>query len=279
VLRLSKVTPGGHAYYLEVAGGGAGTGVEAPGSWVGAGAASLGLSGHVLGPELEAVLAGRDPATDAALGRAHHRVRVAAFDLTFCAPKSVSLLHALGGPESRAAVAESHVAAVDAALAYMERHALAVRRSSAGGRTVEPAGGTAVAGFVHRTSRALDPHLHTHAVAANLACAPDGTWSALDSRGVYAHSPAAGAVYHAQLRYELTSRLGVAWEPLDRGRADVAGIGPEARRAFSVRSTQIAAHLAERGLGGHRAHELAAARTRAAKDPTRSVEDLAPWWR
>ena len=55
---------------------------------------------------------------------------------------------------------------------------------------------------------------------------PEGAWSAADGRGVYAHASATDAFYHSHLRYELTRRLGVVWNPPDRGRADIAGIGP-----------------------------------------------------
>ena len=278
MLRVAKVSAGGHAYYLDAADPRSSRAADAPGRWIGSGPEVLGLSGVVASSELWAVLAGRDPASGEVLGRAHRRVRVAAFDLTFSAPKSVSLLHALGRPEVSEAVAGGHAAAVEAAVTYVERHAVAVRRSGPRGRTTEPAQGTAVAAFMHRTSRALDPHLHTHAVTANLARGPDGSWSALDGRGLYAHVTAAASVYHAQLRYELAARLGVEWGALDRGRGDLVGVGLEARRAFSVRSAQIAAELAGRGLAGPRARDLAAVRTRAAKNVTSPMEELRRWW-
>ena len=243
MLRVAKVRRGGHAYYLEVAGNGTGTGIEAAGRWLGTGAAALGLRGEVVGDALGAVLQGDDPLTLRRLGPSHHRVTVAAFDLSFCAPKSVSMLHALGPPEVAGEVLAAHERAVDAALDYVERRAVAVRRRAGGALVPVPADAVAAAGFVHRVSRALDPHLHSHVVMANLGRGPEGRFSALDGRGVYAHTPAAGALYHAQLRHELTTRLGVAFEPLRHGRADVAGIGPEARRAFSQRAAAIAEHL------------------------------------
>ncbi len=135
MLRVAKVRKGGHAYYLEVAGNGVGTGIEAPGVWLGTGAAALGLRGEVEGDALGAVLAGDDPVTSRRLGRSHDRVTVAGFDLSFCAPKSVSMLHALGPTEIAHDVRAAHVAAVDAALDYVERRAVAVRRPS-GGRLV-----------------------------------------------------------------------------------------------------------------------------------------------
>ena len=249
MLRVAKVRSGGHAYYLEVAGNGAGTGVEAPGRWLGTGAAALGLRGEVHGDALGAVLRGDDPLTMRRLGRSHDRVTVAGFDLSFCAPKSVSMLHALGPPEVAGEVLAAHERAVDAALDYVERRAVAVRRPAGGALVPVEAEAVAAAGFVHRVSRALDPHLHSHVVMANLGRGPEGRFSALDGRGVYAYSPAAGALYHAELRHELTVRLGVGWEPLRHGRGDIAGIGVEARRAFSQRAAAIAEHLSARRRG------------------------------
>jgi conjugative relaxase-like TrwC/TraI family protein len=278
VLRVAKVRKGGHAYYLEVAGNGSGTGIEAPGRWLGTGAGALGLRGQVSDDALGAVLRGDDPITAERLGRFHDRVTVAAFDLSFCAPKSVSMLQALAPPEVAADVLASHERAVDAALGYVERRAVAVRRPAGGALVPVPVEAVASAGFVHRVSRALDPHLHTHVVMANLGRGPEGSFSALDGRGVYAHAAAAGALYHAQLRHELTARLGVAFEPLRGGRADVAGIGLDARRAFSQRAAAIAQHISARGLGGSRARDIAAHATRPERDPHQSVDDLRPLW-
>jgi conjugative relaxase-like TrwC/TraI family protein len=276
-LCVAKVRPGGHGYYLDVVD----TGVEAPGEWLSAGAEVLDLRGDVKAHDLESVLAGAEPSSGKRLGRSHERVKVAGFDLTFCAPKSVSLLHALGDADVASAVRSGHDRAVRETLSYIERRALGVRRGSRPERAVLNVEGVAAGGFVHRTSRALDPHLHTHVVVANLGLGPEGTWSALDGRGVYAHAPAAGALYHAQLRHELTRRLGVGWGPLNGGRADIVGIGPEVRRAFSQRAAAIEAHLAERGLANEprpRARAVAAFATRAPKDSSIAPESLRGWW-
>ncbi|HTT86981.1 MAG TPA: relaxase domain-containing protein, partial [Acidimicrobiales bacterium] len=127
VLRLSKVRTGGGAYYLDVAEG-TGTGIEPPGRWVAPGLPGWGLSGTVTAEQLDAVLAGRAPTSGEVLGTRRAQVRVAGFDLAFCAPKSVSLLHALGDADVADAVAAAHDGAVEAALSYVGRHALAVRR-------------------------------------------------------------------------------------------------------------------------------------------------------
>jgi conjugative relaxase-like TrwC/TraI family protein len=278
VLRLWKVRTGDHAYYLEVTPG-PGTGVEPPGAWLGRGAAGFGLSGAVSGERLAALLAGRDPAHGEPLSPSHGRVRVTAFDLTFCAPKSVSLLYGLGAADVAEQVEGAHRAAVEGALGYVERRGAAVRRQVEGNRIPVPVEGLTAAAFRHGTSRALDPHLHTHVVVANLGRAHRGPWTALDGRGLYAHRAAADALYHAQLRHELTARLGVAWGPLDRGRADVDGIDPPTRRAFSRRAVAIAGRVRGDPEGGPADTAFAGAATRPPKDVTIGPDELRPEWR
>lgn len=291
MLVLSKLHAGDHLYFLATAEGSGRAGIEPPGRWIGGGASSLGLSGTVEGDGLQAVLDGRHPSGGGPLGADRRQVTVVGYDLIFCAPKSVSLLHALGPPEVTAAVRVGHEQAVEAALAYVESHALAVRRPVPGAARVSgarpvpmPVECTPSATFVHRTSRALDPHLHSHVLVANVGRGPEGRWSALDGRGVYAHGATVGALYQAHLRHELTSSLGVGWGPLRGGRADIAGIGVEARAEFSRRSAAVLAHLAEQGLildgrASRRASQVAALATRTPKDLATSAEALLPWWR
>jgi conjugative relaxase-like TrwC/TraI family protein len=275
VLRIAKLGAGGACYYLRS------VGAEPPGSWLGKGSGQAGLTGEVGGSDLEALLEGRDPRSGEVLGssRDRDRVKVAGFDLMFAAPKSVSILQGIADPQVSNVVASSHAVAVSAAVRYVEDRALGVRRRAGSERRVEPVEGVFAASFVHRTSRALDPHLHTHIVVANLASDPRGRYSALDGRGIYAHAGAAGALYQVQLRRELTERLGVEWGPLDRGRGDIAGISVEARRAFSTRSAQIAADLLESGYSGHLAAGYAAQKTRAPKDLAVGPDDLREGWR
>jgi len=279
VLRLSKVGIGGHAYYLDAALGSGGPGVEPPGRWTGAGAGVLGLDGRVEPDDFVALLAGRDPGDGSALatGAGRGRVKVAGYDLTFCAPKSVSLLGALGGDEVGRAVEVAHGRAVDAGLGYLEDRAFAVRRRRDGLRLPVEVEGVASASFLHRTSRALDPHLHEHVVVANVGRGPDGRWTALDGRGLYAHAGAAASVYHAQLRHELTTVLGVTWTVPERGRAEVTGIDAGVRRVFSTRTTAIDDHVAEGGWTSARARAVAAHVTRQEKEHVPTSE-LRPEW-
>ncbi len=282
MLSLGKLAPGQQQYYLDTVAAGAEEyytgGKEAPGEWIGAAAPLLGLEGTVDADALGRVLAHVDPASGGRLTAARSVSTVAGFDATFCAPKSVSLLFALGGPEVSNQVRNSADAAVEAALAVFEDAACRVRRGK-GGLTVLDGDGFVAAGFRHRTSRAGDPHLHTHVVIGNLAHTPtDDRWTALDARPLYAWSAPVGYLYEAHLRWELTQRLGVEWGPVRNGIADIAGFDRPVLREFSTRRREIEAHLDEHGHHTARAAQVATYATRKAKtagDPA----GLLPAWR
>lgn len=84
---------------------------------------------------------------------------MAGFDLTFSAPKSVSLVFGTAEPAVGDAVRQAHERAVREASGYVERSASFARRGY-GGTVLEPATGRVAAAFRHRTSRAGDPQLH-----------------------------------------------------------------------------------------------------------------------
>ncbi len=282
MLSLGKLAPGQQQYYLDTVAAGAEEyytgGKEAPGEWIGAGAPQLGLEGTVDADALGRVLEHVDPSSGGRLTAQRSVPTVAGFDATFCAPKSVSLLFALGGPEVSNEVRNSADSAVKAAFAVFEDAACRVR-SGKGGLTVLDGDGFVAAGFRHRTSRAGDPHLHTHVVIANLAHTPtDGRWTALDARPLYAWSAPVGYLYEAHLRWELTQRLGVEWGPVRNGIADIAGIDRPVLREFSTRRREIEAHLDEHGQHTARAAQVATYATRKTKTST-DPAGLLPAWR
>lgn len=267
--RATSVASGVEDYYL---GGG-----EAAGEWIGSGIIDLGLAGRVDDEPLHRVLAGEHPLTGAAL-RASSRARVPGFDLTFSAPKSVSVLFGICGDDVREAIRDAHDAAVRDALGYIERQAAHARRGHDGLQHVRGSGFVAAA-FRHRTSRAGDPQLHTHVLVANLVHGADGRWSALDGCRVYAHAKTAGYLYEARLRAELTERLGVEWTPVRNGIADVAGVPRPVLRAFSRRRVEIEVELARVGESSAAAAQVAALATRRAKDRLVDPRRLMPEWR
>ncbi len=266
---LDTVASGREDYYL-----GAG---EAPGVWLGADAATLGLDGTVEPAALHAVLEGIDPRDGARLDRARAN-RAPGFDLTFSAPKSVSIMHALTNRNIGAQVRDAHDHAVTAALGWLEQNACVVRRG-AGGIHTAAGDGFVAAGFRHRTSRAGDPHLHTHVLVANLTRGPDAHWSAFDARHLYALAKTAGYLYEAHLRHDLTAALGLEWGEVRNGIADLAGVPRPLIDDLSQRRHQILERLDELGWHSARAAQVATLDTRTSKDPNLDVNALTVDWR
>ncbi len=251
---------------------------ESPGRWTGAGAETIGLSGRVDDDGFMALMDGRDPGTGERLKRVSGRSKVAAFDLTFSAPKSVSVLFAIGESGLAGALVEAHESAVDAALGYLEREACRVRRGRGGVRR-EVGEGFVAAAYRHRMSRAEDPQLHTHVVAANMARGGDGRWTALDATPIDQHAKAAGYLYQAHLRAAVRERLPwVRWGPVRNGMAEIEQLSPEVLREFSTRRRQIEERereLVAAGVGvGDSGREAIAHATRSRK---RYGIDTAPW--
>jgi conjugative relaxase-like TrwC/TraI family protein len=281
VLSIGKLGRGQEGYYLQAVARGVedyylGSG-EAPGRWIGGGCGGLGLNGRVDAGALTAVLDGRSPADPQRSLLALRRPdRLPGYDLTFSAPKGVSLLFALGDLAQMLEVRRAHDAAVAAALGYLEREAGDVRRGK-DGVTRLPGGGFVAAAFRHRTSRAGDPQLHTHVLVANMTRGADGRFSALDGHQLYAQAKTAGTLYQAALRHELRE-LGLAWAVRDNGLAEPTGIPQRVLRAFSRRRVEIEAAMAERGSTSRAGAQAATLATRKAKDYGVRPESLAAEW-
>ena len=240
--------------------------------WKGKGAEALGLEGPVDPETFSAVLEGEVPdGSGKRLGRRigggeiYHRP---GRDLTFSAPKSVSLAALVGGDRR---IVEAHDRAVGRALGWFEKHAAETRvQDSATGHMVRTRGQKAViATFRHETSRNLDPALHTHSVIANMLQGPDGQWRTMANERLYASKMLLGALYRSELAGEL-KQLGYGIEKTHAdGRFEIAGVSRETIQAFSTRRAEIEAAMAERGLGttGENPHlaRRAALMTRAHK--------------
>jgi hypothetical protein len=95
--------------------------------------------------------------------------RVQAFDHCFSSPKSVSLLAAAGGQQTRRLLADGRAEALTVAIGYLERHGLGVRRDHNGTERYRAVGGLVAVAFEHRMSRAGDPNSHTHVLVQNAA--------------------------------------------------------------------------------------------------------------
>ena len=257
---VDQVSRDRHDYYAEHG--------ETPGVWHGGFAEHLGLSGHVAAEDLRMVLEGRDPTTGELLKPRANR-RVAAWDVTFSPPKSISALWALAPDDARQRVRKAQAAAVDVAIGYLTAHACVARL---GRDAIDRQDGSQLgflrADFTHRCSREGDPQVHTHAILVNLLQASDGRRAALDGGILFQHAKAADGIYQAALRAELSQRLGVGWERRDE-QWEIAGIPLGLCRQWSKRRSQITAAIAARGIdpdtASGRAAQTAALATRHAK--------------
>jgi conjugative relaxase-like TrwC/TraI family protein len=218
------------SYYLD--------GDEPPGQWWGKAAGDLGLQGEVTPEAFHALLDGKHPVSGDDLGRRMGEVSVRGFDATFSAPKSVSVLFALGDETIRDQVVDAHEAAVNGVMGWIQDHAHTRLRVHGHVMCVDTEG-IVVGLFRQHTSRRLDPQLHTHAVIANRVLSPDGRWLALDARTIKLDQRTLSALYHANLRAELTGRLGVRWQQPEHGIAEIADMPVEVLAEFSQRSTDI----------------------------------------
>ena len=190
-------------YYAE--------GERVAGYWQGRGAELLGLAGEVESRQFEALRQGYDPANGEFLRQRQSADRVAAdgttqskgrnlYDFTFSAPKSVSILAALGEDPR---LIEAHQKAVGEALRELESQA-ATRVRQNGANEDRTTGNLILAVYHHDTSRELDPQLHTHAVAANLTY--DGweaRWKALQASAIYDRRAYLTEVYRNALAREV----------------------------------------------------------------------------
>ena len=277
MVSLGKLTAGHVTYYeREIADGAedyyAMRG-EARGAWIGSGADRLGLDGTVTSAQLRDLLEGCDPATGAALRS--RAIDVTGWDVTLSPPKSVSVLHAAGDPRLAAETMAAHRAAVHSAVDYLESEACWTRRGAGGIRRLVGEGFVGVE-YVHRLSRAGDAQLHSHVILANTTRA-EGRWTALDARPLFAHLKTASALYHAELRLEMTRRLGVEWKPIAPGKlaAEISGVPRAVLRDQSRRRKEIVERMEDRGESSPAAAQAAALDTRKAKDYVVDGHDIA----
>lgn len=212
---------------------------EPRGRWLGRGAQALDLSGSVGDDAFLLVMAGVDPARpDRHLGRQYGETSVRGYDVTCSAPKSVSVLFALGDEFVRNRVLRSHDRAVRALASWIEDHAH-TRYRIGGEVAVVDAKGIVAAMFRQHTSRALDPQIHTHLVIPNRVMSPDGRWLALDARLIKRDQRTLSALYHAALRAELNQALGVRWRTPENGIAEMADIPDAVLTEYSYRTDDI----------------------------------------
>ena len=225
--------------------------VQAPGRWLASPEtlAHLGIEGRsVEGPEFIALMEGRHPRTGGWLrAEGAGGGRGGGIDLTFSAPKSVSVTWALGDEQERREIEAAHAAAVRDAMAHLTETVPTVRRRYDGQVVEEPAVDLLAAEYRHTTARGVmagdapDPQLHSHVVVTS-AIRDDGRLVAVASRPVFRCAREVGAYYRSALAHELAGR----GYRVERGTGksgryfEIEGVPRGMLDAFSQRSREVA---------------------------------------
>jgi conjugative relaxase-like TrwC/TraI family protein len=238
-LEGKTVQPERGDYYLTPGGEPA----QAPGRWHASAdtLAQLGIESSVVdGPDFIALMEGRHPRSGRWLRQAGaDGSRGGGIDVTFSAPKSVSVTWALGDEHERAVIEQAHRAAIDQALAHMTETVPMVRRRYGAGVVEEPASELIAAEYLHTTARGVmdgdapDPQLHSHVVVTS-AVRDDGRIVAIASRPIFYRSALAHEL--SQHGYEIDGGTG------KEGRYfEIVGVPQGLIEAFSARSREVAA--------------------------------------
>jgi conjugative relaxase-like TrwC/TraI family protein len=247
-LEGKTVQPERGDYYLTPGGEPA----QAPGRWLTSAdtLAQLGVeSGAVDGPDFIALMEARHPTSGRWLRRAGaDGSRGGGIDVTFSAPKSVSVAWALGDEHERGVIEQAHRDAVEQAIEHMTETVPTVRRRYGGEVVEEPARELIAAEYLHTTARGVmggdapDPQLHSHVVVTS-AVRGDGQIVAVASRPIFRSAREVGAFYRSALAHELSQH---GYE-IDGGTGkegryfEIAGVPQALIDAFSARSREVAA--------------------------------------
>jgi len=221
-------------------------GQRVTGQWFGVGAERLGLTSKVGAEAFLRLCENRHPASGETLTQRLNTTRKDEagdntanrrifYDFTFSPPKSVSVA-ALVGVDER--ILEAHAQAVRSAMREFE--AFATTRVRVGKADYDRSTGNfAAAMFTHDTSRALDPHLHTHCIVFNATFdAVENRWKALQNFELLRAKKFAENVYYHELARKLRG-FGYGIRNLARGDFQIEGISDDICERFSKRHTQI----------------------------------------
>jgi len=256
--------------------------------WIGKGAESLGLQGQVQKEDFRAVANGQDPRSgeqlvapkiteDKETGEKKEEHR-AGNDLTFSAPKSVSVAYAAGVE----GIKEAHDNAVKAVAAYIQEH-YSQHRSPEG---IQQAGNLVAAKFDHVTSRALDPQLHSHLFVANMVQDNASNWKANEPLNIFKDQKIIGQLYRQELSNQLQQqRHELQYTNREQQLFEIKAVDQQLIDKFSQRREAIEKQVeAWKTSGEHKnvseakLYEMAALETRSAKDHSITKEDVRQQW-
>ncbi len=242
------------------------------GIWFGTGAKLLNLTNMVNLADFTAKLEGK--LTDDIKMELTKKTHRPGYDLTFSAPKSVSILAVVGKDER---VLQAHRVAVDGVLNYIEQNYAETRVKNKDVVTIEKTNNLLITKFEHTDSRALDPNLHTHCVVMNATLRADQKWRSLYFDEVYSNKMLLGVIYRGKLAQELMKAGFEIVQTSEQGLFELKGFSEELIKQFSKRREQITKELEQKSLTGAKAAQVANFNTRNAKKNI-DLEHLALAW-
>lgn len=245
-----------------------------PGYWLGQGAERLGLAGQVSPEDFKSLCDGYDQHGNALAINAGDENRRAGWDLTFSAPKSVSVAWSVADERTRQAIEQAHGKAVAEAFGVMQEKAGYVRTGPQG-QQLERAQLVAAA-FQHGSSRELDAQLHTHVFLMNSGIRESGLSASLASELLFDYKMAGGATYQCALADQL-QQLGYQLERDGPDSFRIASVPRDLEEAHSTRRAQIEAELEHSGLSSAKASAAATLKTRKAKAEPSATELRQAW--
>ncbi len=237
---------------------------EEPGytQWLGKGSEKLGLEGPVGEQAFKKLLDGHSPTGEKLIQGSNGKGHRPGYDLTFSAPKSVSILGIVGNDKQ---VIDAHRTAVKKVITSIESEFAAYRAKIKGLMNVEKTGNYVVAAFEHIDSRALDPNLHTHCVLMNLTQREDGAWRTVFGDDLYNHKLLNGMQYRVFLAEELMQKGFNVVQTSNKGTFELENFDKGLIDQFSKRRLQITDKLQEVGFSGGKAAAIANLDTRPDK--------------
>lgn len=240
------------------------SGSEPAGQWHGLLSGALNFNGEISPGQLHRLFEGFHPGTGEQLASNAGEKHRSGWDLTFSAPKSVSVAWALSDESLQTKIAAAHDAAVRAGLDYLERNAF-TSRDRGNSQSLK---GILAAVYQHSTSREQDPQLHSHCAIGNIGIREDGSVCTIDFCTRWKMS--GGAIYRAELAHQL-QQLGFEIER-DGKSFRLGGIPESLCKKFSKRRHQILEYIEETGFDSAKSRDIAALATRRVKEsPSRSI--------
>jgi conjugative relaxase-like TrwC/TraI family protein len=170
---------------------------EETSQWYGKGAEELGLNGSVNRDDFEKVLNGISPDGEVLSKNSGDDDRRAYFDVTFSAPKSVSVMSYI---DPR--IEDAHNRAVEKAMKEIEDNYAHTRKMEDGEFSTVKSDNLCMARFNHYESRELDPQLHSHVVMMNLTKGEDGSWRSIESGDLFKNQTYLGQYYRNEMAKE-----------------------------------------------------------------------------